>query len=160
MAWQRSTGLHAGRSSPTTAMLGGMQGVNVKSQVTSKTAAARSAAAALLILLLPWTLDPLKRAEHRRPWRIGSEGGEAGCRSLHRQAMDGLSMKPGQCEKHREPERLLFRRSCRVPFLLVPFLWARKEKTPAHQRGIRHLKEQQAATQKGKSKTGFQPMRE
>ncbi len=35
-----------------------------------------------LTLRLLWTLVPLKRAEHRRPWRIGSEGGEAGCRSL------------------------------------------------------------------------------
>jgi len=38
--------------------------------------------AVLLILLLLWTLVPLKRAEHRRPWRTGSEGGEAGCRCL------------------------------------------------------------------------------
>ncbi len=52
------------------------------------TAESKTKAAVLLILLLPllllrlWTLDPLKRAEHRRPWRTGSEGGEAGCRCL------------------------------------------------------------------------------
>jgi hypothetical protein len=31
-------------------------------------------------------------------------------------------MKPGQCEKRREPERFLFRRSRRVAFLLLTFL--------------------------------------
>jgi hypothetical protein len=36
----------------------------------------------ILLLPLPWTLVPLKRAEHRRPWRTGSERRRGRSRSL------------------------------------------------------------------------------
>ncbi len=50
MAWQRSTGIHAGRPSPIAAMLGGMQGDEL--QRHKQTAAALRAAAVFLIRLL------------------------------------------------------------------------------------------------------------
>ncbi|WP_293394404.1 hypothetical protein [Nevskia sp.] len=45
MAWQRSTGIHAGRPSPIAAMLGGMQGDKRQKQstTTSKAKAQRRA---------------------------------------------------------------------------------------------------------------------
>eukprot|EP01036_Dinobryon_divergens_P037546 gene37546-49138_t len=53
-----------------------------KAKATTQRHAPRGAVLLILQLPLLRTLDPLKRAEHRRPWRTGSEGGEAGCRSL------------------------------------------------------------------------------
>ena len=52
-------------------------------------------------------VPPVVCAEHRSLWRHQPARvfapGEAGCRSVHRQARDGLSMDPATSEKRRAP---------------------------------------------------------
>ena len=67
--------------------------------------------APLWLLMLLWLLllifRPVVCAEHHSSWRHEPARvfapGEAGCRSVHRQARDGLSMDPATSEKRRAP---------------------------------------------------------
>jgi hypothetical protein len=81
------------------------------------------------------TLRPVVCAEHRSSWRHEPARvfapGEAGCRSVHRQARDGLSMDPATSEKRRAPGQrasafALVRRKPRGMFFWLLFL--RQEK--------------------------------
>src|SRR5882757_5278294 len=63
----------------------------------------------MLLWFLTWllTLAPCGSAEHRSLWRHLPARvfapGEAGCRSVHRLARDGLSVAPATSEKRRGP---------------------------------------------------------
>ncbi len=99
------------------------RGTNVHNQVKSQgNSAALPRGAVLLILPLLWLLllVPLKRAEHRRPWRTGSEGGEAGCRCLFAAPRMARRKAPSWPRSTGHRIALLFhaiRRSAGAPFL-------------------------------------------
>ena len=57
----------------------------------------------LLIWLLTYLPVRLRRASQAKVEQPRADAGEAGCRSVFRQARDGLSENPTLAEKHRVP---------------------------------------------------------